>query len=312
MSEQATGDHRSIAQIGRMVRSIVEVETLDKCYWVGGKVNRYHKSDRGHIYFELVDGYNNLHYMLPERQSNYVDFDIKNDMEIEVYGDIQVYENNVQVQLIVQKAKLIDAQGQSVISAINQLTQEGLYPTTPKQPPEQPNQIGIITSRSSRAIGDFENTYQLMGQKVVLPPVIWEYVKLEGEEAVESIIEGIDKLQRNTDIDIIAIIRGGGRYENLVVFDDIDIARKIATSPKYIITGIGHYKDATLADEVADYVASTPTAVAHYLANLVITSTSGMTESNLPNRTNQITNLLIVIIGILFITVVVLLILNFT
>lgn len=311
MSDSSSDDHRTIEQIGRMVRSIVEVETLDHFYWVGGKVERYYKSNLGHIYFELVDGYNRLRCMLPERKFDTVDFDLKNDMEIEVYGDIHTYEAHVQVQLVVQQIKLIDSNGLSITSAINQLKQEGLYPKSPQNIPSKIRKVGIITSRGSRAIGDFENAYQMIGQNAVLAPVIWQYVKLEGDQARQSILDGIEKLQQNSEVDVIAITRGGGRYENLVVFDDLDIARKIATSKKYIITGIGHFKDATLADEVADYVASTPTAVAHYIASLVIKSVSTDTQTQNTAPQNPM-NMLIIIIIILFLVIVALLILNFT
>jgi exodeoxyribonuclease VII large subunit len=290
-----------------MVRSIVEVETLDHFYWIGGKVNRYHKSDLGHVYFELVNGTHRLSCMLPERNSSNIDFDIKNDMEVEVYGDLHVYDVQVQVQLIVQKVELVDANGLALESAVDILKSEGLYPKPPKATPTHINRIGIITSYGSRAIGDFENTYQLLGQNDVLAPVIWEYVKLEGDQAKQSILDGIEKLSLNDDISVIAIIRGGGRYENLAIFDDLDIARKIATSPKYIVTGIGHYKDSTLADEVSDYVASTPTAVAHFLGNLVIASKPQHTQQS----QNTTMNILVGIVAILFMLIVFLVILNF-
>ncbi len=311
MSEQSTGEERrSIEQIGRMVRSIVEFETLDQFYWVGGKVNRYYKSDLGHIYLNLVNGQHTIRCMLPDQQASKLNFDIKNDMEIEVYDDVQVYAVQVQVQIIVQKAKLIDSNDLSVISAIDQLKNEGLYPKTPKSLPSNPKKIGIITSRSSRAVGDFENSYQMLGRTATLAPVIWQYVILEGDKAQVSILDGITKLNQNADVDLIAIIRGGGRYENLAVFDDLEIARTIATSQKYIITGIGHYKDSTLADYVSDYVASTPTAVAHYLANLIISSIDKPVENSAPSA--QMMNVMVGAIGILFIIAVILLILNFT
>lgn len=77
-----------------------------------------------------------------------------------------------------------------------------------------------------------------------------------------------------------------------------------------------HEKDDTLADAVADYVASTPTAVAHYIANLIITTQSQnddstLTETQTSQVNPQIINGLIILVGILFLIVVVLLILNF-
>lgn len=193
------------------------------------------------------------------------------------------------------------------MTGIQQLKQEGLYPIALRPVPQPIKKIGIITSKSSRAVGDFETTYQLEGQQLVLAPVIWQYVMLEGERAIETIVDGIEKLNHNADVDIIAIIRGGGRYENLAVFDSIEIARAIATSPKYIVTGIGHDRDSSLADQVADYSASTPTAVANYIAKLCLQSQPTPTEPEASN--NNI--ILLGVLAVMFVIIVVLLLLNF-
>lgn len=309
MSDSPTTEQRTIEQINRMVRGIVEVETLNHFYWVGGKVERFHQSDLGHIYFELVDGSTRIRCMIAERMTKQIGFEMSNDIEVEVYGDVQVYESTAQITIQVLKAKLIDGHGKSTISTLTQLKQDGLYPKTSNPVPNPIRQIGIITSRSSRAIGDFEKAYQTRGQKAVLAPVKWQYVTLEGKGAVESIIDSIQQLENNPEIDIIAIIRGGGRYENLATFDHLEIARSIAQSEKYVVTGIGHDRDGTMADEVSDYSASTPTAVAHYIANLCLEN-----QTNSEHQNTQSSTLLFVLIGaiaVMFIIIVILLLLNF-
>lgn len=152
MSEQQPAEHRAIQQINRMVRGIVEVETLNHFYWVGGKVARYHKSDLGHVYFDLVDGRTHIKCMITERITGTLDFDVSNDIEIEVYGDIQVYEERAEVQIQVLKAKLIDAHNISTTSTITQLKQDELYPKTAKPVPSPIRKIGMITSRSIRGV----------------------------------------------------------------------------------------------------------------------------------------------------------------
>ena len=310
MSEQPEGQRRTIAQVNQMVKGIVEVETLEHFFWVGGKVERCYKSQRGHVYFELVDDRTRIKCMLAERETGSIEFDIKNDIEIEVYGDIQVYEERAEIQIQVIKANLIESNGIPTLTGIQQLKQDGLYPKPPKPIPEPIRTIGIITSQSSHAVSDFEATYQRAGEKAVLAPVQWQYVMLEGDRAVESIIDGIQQLSLNPNIDIIAIIRGGGRYLNLAVFDDVDIARTIARSQKYIVTGIGHHKDSTLADQVADYCASTPTSVANYIANLCFQAQASPknTSQNQPSTTITI---LMIVVSIMFIIIVILLLLNF-
>ena len=267
MTESA--HRRSITQVSRMLRSIIEAETLEHFFWVPGKIDRFYKSDLGHIYFDLVDGNSSIRCMLRERQSGDIDFDLKNHLDVEVYGDIHFYEVRAEAQINVLNVRAVAASTVSD-SAVEVLRAEGLYPPRRQSAPHRIQRIGIITSRSSRAIGDFETTYQAAGQRAVLAPLTWQYVHLEGNRAPQSIIDGITILDKNPDIDVITIIRGGGRYENLAVFDDIDVVRAIARSPKYMVTGIGHQRDHTLSDDVADHVAATPTAAATHLADLCL------------------------------------------
>lgn len=260
---------RSIAQVSLMLRSILEAETLEHFFWVSGKIDRFYKSDLGHIYFDLVDDHSSIRCMLREQQSGDLDFDLKNHLDVEVYGDIHFYERRAEAQINVLNVRVLDSSTGS-IGAVDALRAEGLYPPRRKSAPARIRRIGLITSRSSRAIGDFETTYQGAGQRAVLAPLTWQYVHLEGNRAQQSIIDGITMLENTPDIDVIAIIRGGGRYENLAIFDDTDVVRAIARSPKYIVTGIGHQRDHTLSDDVADHIAATPTAAATYLADLCL------------------------------------------
>lgn len=269
MSDTAQQNQRSIAQINRMIRNIVEAEMNEYYFWTRGKIKRYddQRSKLGHIYFRLVDGKTHIRCMLHERQKGHIPFELRNGLDIEVYGRVQVYEPWARPQIQVTAARLlnrvIDAR-----PAVDILKRERLYPPHRKPPPDAIKRIGIITSRSSRAVGDFENAYQSAGERAVLAPVKWQYAMLEGDRAVPSIVDAIQKLDQDPEIDVIAILRGGGRSQHLSVFDNIDIARAIIQAKTFIITGIGHHKDATLADDVADIAAATPTAVAYRLAKI--------------------------------------------
>jgi exodeoxyribonuclease VII large subunit len=61
---------------------------------------------------------------------------------------------------------------------------------------------------------------------------------------------------------VILLARGGGAVEDLACFNDERVVRAIVESTIPIITGIGHQRDESLADLVADYPAHTPTAAA--------------------------------------------------
>ena len=300
MSDAKSEPTRSIAQVNRMVRSLIEAETLEHFFWARGRVERYYQSDLGHVYFDLVDGRTRIGCMLREHQRGHIPFELRNTLDVEVYGDVQVYEDRAVAQIQVIAARLLGP-ATDASTAIDILKREGLYPPRRKAAPTTIRRIGIVTSRSSRAVGDFESAYQSAGERAVLAPVKWQYVMLEGERAIPSIVDAIRKLDKAPEIDVIAIIRGGGRYEHMSTFDDIDIARAIIQSKTYIVTGIGHHKDVTFADDAADYVAATPTAAAYHLAQICLrtaNATAKQTKEPAANR-RQLLTLVIIALAVL-------------
>ena len=271
MTVSASDHHRTVAQVNRLIRSIIESETLEHYFWVGGRIDRFYKSDLGHVYFDLVDESSRIRCMIREERASQLPIELRNHLDIDVYGDIHFYEDRAEAQISVMDMRVSDVSA-DIRPAIDRLRATGLYPPRKKPPPAAIRRIGIITSRSSRAIGDFESAYQSAGERGVLAPVVWKYVTLEGERALQSIVDAIAALDEDPAIDALAIVRGGGRSENLAVFDTFDIAQAIIRSNTYCVTGIGHHRDSTLADDVADHAASTPTAVAHFLADLCLRS----------------------------------------
>jgi len=88
-------------------------------------------------------------------------------------------------------------------------------------------------------------------------------VKVQGEGAAEEILAALQELNHSHHaLDVIILARGGGSFEDLFCFSHEDLVRAIFASDLPVITGIGHEPDFSLADAVADYSASTPTAAA--------------------------------------------------
>ena len=72
----------------------------------------------------------------------------------------------------------------------------------------------------------------------------------------------MDLLYGIDDIDLILIARGGGSAEDLWVFNEESVARRIGDSPVPTISAVGHEIDITVADLVADVRAATPSMAA--------------------------------------------------
>lgn len=265
MANQPAENRRSIAAVNRMLRSVIEAETLEQYFWTGGLIQRFHQSDRGHCYFDLVDDKTSIRCMLREERRGDIRFDLQNGLDVEVYGDVRFYEQGSEPQIAVRDIRLTDS-ATAEKPVIDRLRDAGLYPPQKRPPPRRIRRIGCISGRSSRAIGDFETAYQGAGERGVLAPLSWEYVLLTGERAPQLIADAIRALDATADIDAIAILRGGGRNADFAAFESFAVAQAISQCQTFVVTGIGHHRDQTVSDQVADHAASTPTAAAYFLA----------------------------------------------
>jgi exodeoxyribonuclease VII large subunit len=143
------------------------------------------------------------------------------------------------------------------------LEAEGLFSEARKRAiPEMPKSIGIITSQDAAAYKDF---MKVLGARMGGLNLYFHHAQVQGERAVDSIIEAIENLNTYPEVEVIVLTRGGGAMDDLHAFNDESVARAIYTSIKPIISAVGHERDFTIADFVADMRASTPSNAAELL-----------------------------------------------
>jgi exodeoxyribonuclease VII large subunit len=94
-------------------------------------------------------------------------------------------------------------------------------------------------------------------------------VRVQGAEAVPTVVSAIEQAGARTDIDVVMLVRGGGSKTDLLAFDSEEIAAAIGMCPLPVFTGIGHEVDTSIADEVAHRAFKTPTACAAGVVQLV-------------------------------------------
>ena len=83
-------------------------------------------------------------------------------------------------------------------------------------------------------------------------------------------IATVDKIAINASLfDVVVIIRGGGSQSDLSWFDNYNLAFHVTQFPLPVITGIGHEKDVSVTDLVANKSLKTPTAVADFLIDTI-------------------------------------------
>ena len=141
-----------------------------------------------------------------------------------------------------------------------QLLEEGLIdPSRRRKLPDHPKRLAVLTSVPSSALADMLRTAQdrwPFSDLLVVP------IPVQGEVApiICRVLSRLAELHDQLGLDAIVIARGGGSREDLIVFDDADVCRTLASFPIPVVTGLGHEDDLTVADLVADHRAATPTA----------------------------------------------------
>jgi exodeoxyribonuclease VII large subunit len=122
------------------------------------------------------------------------------------------------------------------VTVQEQLAQKGLWPKTKRPLPQNIRKIGLVTSKQSDALHDFEDVYRSeKGQASVK----LTDVRLQGQQAPREIADAINQLNHDQLVDVIAIVRGSGRAAELAVFDDLLIAEAICQTTIPVVTGIG-------------------------------------------------------------------------
>jgi len=88
------------------------------------------------------------------------------------------------------------------------------------------------------------------------------YASMQGPNAAREVIEALGALDRDPDVEVIVIARGGGSVEDLLPFSDEGLVRAVHKVRTPVVSAIGHEPDTPLLDLVADVRASTPTDAA--------------------------------------------------
>jgi exodeoxyribonuclease VII large subunit len=141
------------------------------------------------------------------------------------------------------------------------LAAEGLFDPVRKRPlPFAPAVVGVITGRDSAAERDVVVTARRRWPAIRFQ---MHHCLVQGPMAAASVIEGLEKLDRDPAVEVIVIARGGGSVEDLLPFSDEGLVRAVAACRTPVVTAVGHETDTTLVDHVADVRAATPTDAAH-------------------------------------------------
>ena len=251
----------TVKQVNSYIKNIFQSDFMLKRIYVKGEVSncKYHSS--GHIYFSLKDESGTIACVMFAGMRSGLSFRMEDGQQVVVLGQVNVYERDGKYQLYANEIILEGAGAlyEKFEKLKTELEEMGMFAPEYKQPiPAFVRKVGVATAATGAAVRDI---IQVTERRNPYVQIILYPVKVQGEGAAESVVEGIEALERH-GVDVIIVGRGGGSIEDLWAFNEEIVARAIFNCRVPIISAVGHETDTTIADYVADMRAPTPSAAA--------------------------------------------------
>lgn len=288
MSDPALFDADETLTVGQVNRRLSEAvrRTFARDLWIQGQIRNLSRSGRGHVYFDLCDptaagaqpkasiavtlfdSNRQIVNRIITRTGNTVRID--DGVEVRIKASVEVYSPRGQVQLnmtSIDPEFTLGRLGADRDQLLRELKAEQLLDANQKIPmPMVPLRVALVTSGGSAAHADFHEQIAGSGYAFEITTLS---TRVQGEFAPEEIAQMISH-GAELDVDVVAVVRGGGARTDLAAFDTAPVARAIADSTIPVLCGIGHEIDTSVADMVAHASLKTPTACAQFLIERVI------------------------------------------
>src|ERR1700750_1776750 len=217
----------TVAELTRAIRGTLE--TRFGSVWVQGEISNYKQHPSGHQYFTLKDSRAQIACVIFRNAPLSIRQPLTDGAQVQVYGNISVFEARGQYQLSVQ---IVQPRGLGALQAKfevlkRKLDAEGLFDPAHKKPlPKFPKRIGIVTSASGAAIRDMLNVLRRRAPRL---HILINPVRVQGAGAATEIAVAIRELATPNEswapLDLIVITRGGGSIEDLWEFNEEIVAR---------------------------------------------------------------------------------------
>ncbi len=246
----------SVRQVNRIIKNLIDNEVVLEDIVVAGELSSF-SITRNIAYFTLKDSDNLL---------NAIMFNCKQEFKVgdmvQCRGNIKYYSQGGKLSfnaLTIQPCGQGELYQQFLLMK-QKLEAEGLFGEDNKVPlPKFISSIGVVTSATGAVLQDIKNV--TFRRNPNLDIYVYD-AQVQGKHAVNDIIQGITYFDNMTDVDVIIVARGGGSLEDLMPFNDEELARVAYICNKPLISAVGHETDFSILDFVADLRAPTPSAAA--------------------------------------------------
>ena len=266
----------TLKQVAQSIRKTLE-SRYERTYWVKAEIYKMNLFPSGHAFPELVqrtDGkiVANLNGVIWKtnygRISKQFEATVKEPFSegkevlmlvkitfSEVYGlSLHITDIDPSYSLgALHKLKL------ETIDALNKL---GILQRNQSLRLSLPKRIAVISAESSKGLSDFMQVLSASQSKFGISTFLFN-ATVQGDQAVESILQAFNKIERVRQyFDAVVIVRGGGAEVGMSCYDDFKLCKRIAEFPLPVLCGIGHSTNLTVAEMVAYSHAITPSVLA--------------------------------------------------
>lgn len=155
------------------------------------------------------------------------------------------------------------------------LQREGLFDRNRQlASPWDYNAVLVVAPRDAAGLGDFRAEAERL-QRLGICTFIYAHSRFQGEGAAkevrQTLIEALQEWQVSGGApDAVVVIRGGGAVNDLAWLNDYELARYVCELGIPVLTGIGHERDSTVLDEVANLRYDTPSKVIAGIEQVIV------------------------------------------
>jgi len=269
---------------------------LPGLYWVAAEISEIKENYNGHCYLELVEKHpdevsirsrvkaviwSSRYRFIKSFFENSAGESLREGLRIlirvkieyhEIYG-LSLVINDIDPAFTIGEVALKRQQ------ILKRLGEEGVITMNRDlEFPILPQRIAVISSANAAGYTDFMNHLKGNSFGYVFYTSLFE-TPMQGKELESGIINAMERISVHPGgFDLAVIIRGGGSQTDLSWFDNYNVAFYVTQFPIPVITGIGHDKDLSVTDIVAHKSLKTPTAVADFLIECMISAENNLMD----------------------------------
>jgi exodeoxyribonuclease VII large subunit len=303
-------DKLSLTELQLIIRDSL-YSALPGLYWVTAEIADIRENFTGHCYLELVEKHpddvnlrskvraviwSNRYRFIKRLFEDATGESLKSGLKVLVHIKIE-YHEVYGLSLVINDIDPAFTLGEMAIrrqQIIRKLEEDGVISMNKElRFPILPKRIAVISSKNAAGFTDFLKHLGSNSFEYKFHVALFE-AAMQGPETETSIISALNRISEHIELfDLVVIVRGGGSQSDLSWFDNYNIAYHVTQFPLPVVTGIGHEKDLSVTDIVANRSEKTPTAVADFLIG-----TMAGTEENLLNIYNEISTLSLAMIEV--------------